>query len=110
MDNYALHAASAIAGVSSFRAFAGFGFPLFADKLYESVGYGRYRIVAAWLDAERKTPTSQVGGTQFLLLSAWSLDALLPSYFIDMAPDYARGARRPRLNNNHEQKSYSESL
>ncbi|KAG7441627.1 MFS general substrate transporter [Guyanagaster necrorhizus] len=40
VDNYALHAASAIAGVSSFRAFAGFGFPLFADKMYERVGDG----------------------------------------------------------------------
>lgn len=40
VDNYALHAASAIAGVSSFRAFAGFGFPLFADKMYGNLGYG----------------------------------------------------------------------
>ncbi|KIJ36526.1 hypothetical protein M422DRAFT_61151 [Sphaerobolus stellatus SS14] len=30
VDSYALHAASAIAGVVSFRALAGFGFPLFA--------------------------------------------------------------------------------
>ncbi|KAJ3907516.1 MFS general substrate transporter [Lentinula edodes] len=40
VDNYALHAASAISGVVSFRAFAGFGFPLFADELYEKLGYG----------------------------------------------------------------------
>ncbi|KAK0455696.1 MFS general substrate transporter [Desarmillaria tabescens] len=40
VDNYALHAASAISGVSSFRAFAGFGFPLFADKMYEKLGDG----------------------------------------------------------------------
>ncbi|KAK7062635.1 hypothetical protein VNI00_000123 [Paramarasmius palmivorus] len=40
VDNYALHAASAIAGVSSFRAFAGFGFPLFADKMYAKLGDG----------------------------------------------------------------------
>ncbi|KAG6816236.1 hypothetical protein H0H87_007563, partial [Tephrocybe sp. NHM501043] len=39
VDNYALHAASAIAGVSSFRAFAGFGFPLFADGMYKKLGY-----------------------------------------------------------------------
>lgn len=32
VDNYALLAASAIASVSSFRAFAGFGFPLFAGR------------------------------------------------------------------------------
>ena len=30
VDSYALHAASAIAGVVSFRALAGFGFPLLA--------------------------------------------------------------------------------
>ncbi|KAF8075787.1 MFS general substrate transporter [Lyophyllum atratum] len=40
VDNYALHAASAIAGVSSFRALAGFGFPLFADKMYAKLGDG----------------------------------------------------------------------
>ncbi|GLB33199.1 putative MFS polyamine transporter [Lyophyllum shimeji] len=40
VDNYALHAASAIAGVSSFRAFAGFGFPLFADQMYGKLGDG----------------------------------------------------------------------
>ncbi|KAF5390676.1 hypothetical protein D9757_002566 [Collybiopsis confluens] len=40
VDNYALHAASAIAGVVSFRAFAGFGFPLFADQMYGKLGDG----------------------------------------------------------------------
>ncbi|KAJ3838122.1 MFS general substrate transporter [Lentinula raphanica] len=40
VDNYALHAASAIAGVVSFRAFAGFGFPLFADQMFGNLGYG----------------------------------------------------------------------
>jgi hypothetical protein len=40
VDSYALHAASAIAGVVSFRAFAGFAFPLFADKMYGVLGYG----------------------------------------------------------------------
>ncbi|KXN88346.1 hypothetical protein AN958_07491, partial [Leucoagaricus sp. SymC.cos] len=40
VDNYALYAASAIAGVSSFRALAGFGFPLFADKMYAQLGDG----------------------------------------------------------------------
>lgn len=42
VDNYSLHAASAIAGVSSFRAFAGFGFPLFADSMYRSLGDGTF--------------------------------------------------------------------
>ncbi|KZV94680.1 MFS general substrate transporter [Exidia glandulosa HHB12029] len=40
VDNYALLAASAIAAVSSFRAFAGFGFPLFADAMYSKLGDG----------------------------------------------------------------------
>ncbi|KAJ7323833.1 MFS general substrate transporter [Mycena albidolilacea] len=35
VDSYAIHTASAIGGVSSFRAFAGFGFPLFADEVYQ---------------------------------------------------------------------------
>ncbi|EEB87788.1 hypothetical protein MPER_14719, partial [Moniliophthora perniciosa FA553] len=38
VDNYALHAASAIAAVSSFRALAGFGFPLFADGMSDKLG------------------------------------------------------------------------
>ncbi|KAJ7679300.1 MFS general substrate transporter [Mycena polygramma] len=40
VDCYAIYAASAIAGVSSFRAFAGFGFPLFADEMYARLGDG----------------------------------------------------------------------
>jgi hypothetical protein len=40
VDSYALHAASAIAAVVSFRALAGFGFPLFANAMYSVLGYG----------------------------------------------------------------------
>ncbi|KAL0948956.1 hypothetical protein HGRIS_009061 [Hohenbuehelia grisea] len=40
VDNYSIHAASAIAAASSFRALAGFGFPLFADKMYGALGDG----------------------------------------------------------------------
>lgn len=40
VDSYAVYAASAIAGVTSFRALAGFGFPLFADKIYGQLGNG----------------------------------------------------------------------
>ncbi|KAJ7847612.1 MFS general substrate transporter [Mycena olivaceomarginata] len=40
VDSYAIYAASAIAAVSSFRAFAGFGFPLFADEIYARLGDG----------------------------------------------------------------------
>lgn len=41
VDSYAVYAASAIAGVTSFRALAGFGFPLFADKIYGQLGNGK---------------------------------------------------------------------
>ena len=44
VDSYALHAASAIAGVVSFRAFAGFSFPLFADRMYRILGYGESKL------------------------------------------------------------------
>jgi hypothetical protein len=44
VDSYAIHAASAIAGVSSFRAFAGFGFPLFADEMYAQLGDGVFLL------------------------------------------------------------------
>ncbi|KAJ7715688.1 MFS general substrate transporter [Mycena metata] len=40
VDSYAIYAASAIAAVSSFRAFAGFGFPLFTDEMYARLGDG----------------------------------------------------------------------
>ncbi|KAF8994559.1 MFS general substrate transporter [Cyathus striatus] len=40
VDSYSMYAASAIAGVTSFRALAGFGFPLFADKMYGALGDG----------------------------------------------------------------------
>ncbi|KAF5364690.1 hypothetical protein D9758_005621 [Tetrapyrgos nigripes] len=50
VDNYALHAASAIAGVTSFRAFAGFGFPLFADQMYVKLGDERISLFAVFLD------------------------------------------------------------
>jgi hypothetical protein len=40
VDSYSLHGASAIAAVVSFRAFAGFGFPLFANAMYNVLGYG----------------------------------------------------------------------
>ncbi|TDL22205.1 MFS general substrate transporter [Rickenella mellea] len=49
VDNYALHAASAISGVSSFRALAGFGFPLFASDLYGKLGDGWGNTVLALL-------------------------------------------------------------
>ena len=40
IDAFTLHAASALAAVSCLRSFAGFGFPLFAPKLWDGLGYG----------------------------------------------------------------------
>ncbi|KAG8755599.1 hypothetical protein FRC11_005916, partial [Ceratobasidium sp. 423] len=40
VDTYGLHAASAVAAVSSFRSIAGFAFPLFADKMFTALGVG----------------------------------------------------------------------
>ncbi|KAF7970479.1 hypothetical protein HWV62_23837 [Athelia sp. TMB] len=40
IDAFTLHAASALAAVSCLRSFAGFGFPLFAPKLWSGLGYG----------------------------------------------------------------------
>jgi len=47
VDNYALYAASAISACSSFRALAGFGFPLFANQLYGNLGIGMGSTVLA---------------------------------------------------------------
>ncbi|KAG8989747.1 hypothetical protein FRB90_002093 [Tulasnella sp. 427] len=40
VDHYTLHAASAIGATSSFRSLAGFGFPLFANSMFRSLGLG----------------------------------------------------------------------
>ena len=40
IDAYTKYAASAVAAITFLRSLAGFGFPLFAPNLYESLGYG----------------------------------------------------------------------
>ncbi|CAE6435382.1 unnamed protein product [Rhizoctonia solani] len=40
VDTYGLHAASAVAAVSSFRSIAGFAFPLFSTKMFTALGVG----------------------------------------------------------------------
>ncbi|KAJ7591012.1 MFS polyamine transporter [Mycena floridula] len=47
VDSYTLYAASALAAVSTLRAIAGFGFPLFAPAMYQSLGYGKGNTVLA---------------------------------------------------------------
>ncbi|CAE6525143.1 unnamed protein product [Rhizoctonia solani] len=41
VDTYGLHAASAVAAVSSFRSIAGFAFPLFSEKMFTALGIGK---------------------------------------------------------------------
>jgi hypothetical protein len=40
IDTFTLYAASAIAAAAAARSLCGFGFPLFAPALFESLGYG----------------------------------------------------------------------
>lgn len=40
IDNYKLHAASAIGAGAAFRSLAGFGFPLFATAMFNKLGDG----------------------------------------------------------------------
>ncbi|EMC91832.1 hypothetical protein BAUCODRAFT_152196 [Baudoinia panamericana UAMH 10762] len=40
IDCYTKYAASAVAAITTLRSLAGFGFPLFAPSLYDSLGYG----------------------------------------------------------------------
>ncbi|KAH9474417.1 Efflux pump vrtL [Psilocybe cubensis] len=47
VDTFTLHAASALAAVSTLRALAGFGFPLFAPSMYASLGYGKGNTILA---------------------------------------------------------------
>ncbi|KZP31926.1 MFS polyamine transporter [Athelia psychrophila] len=47
IDAFTLHAASALAAVSTLRSFAGFGFPLFAPAMYAGLGWGRANTVLA---------------------------------------------------------------
>ncbi|KAJ3711263.1 MFS polyamine transporter [Lentinula guzmanii] len=41
VDVFTLYAASGIASVSCLRSFCGFGFPLFAEAMFNSLGYGK---------------------------------------------------------------------
>ncbi|KAJ3761999.1 MFS polyamine transporter [Lentinula raphanica] len=41
VDVFTLYAASGIASVSCLRSFCGFGFPLFAEAMFDSLGYGK---------------------------------------------------------------------
>ncbi|KAI8618117.1 MFS multidrug transporter [Chytriomyces sp. MP71] len=49
VDVYMMYSASALAAVSSLRSLAGFGFPLFADNLYDQLGYGWGNSVLAFV-------------------------------------------------------------
>lgn len=47
VDAFTLHAASALAAVAFLRSLAGFGFPLFAPAMYNSLGYGKGNTILA---------------------------------------------------------------
>ncbi|KAG6830992.1 hypothetical protein H0H92_013464 [Tricholoma furcatifolium] len=47
VDTFALHAASALAGVACVRSLAGFGFPLFAPAMFNALGYGKGSTILA---------------------------------------------------------------
>ncbi|KAI0820950.1 hypothetical protein BC629DRAFT_411909 [Irpex lacteus] len=47
IDSFSRFAASALAAVSCFRSFAGFGFPLFAPYMYKALGYGKGDTILA---------------------------------------------------------------
>nr|GAT52842.1 MFS polyamine transporter [Mycena chlorophos] len=47
VDAFALYAASALAAATCLRSFCGFGFPLFAQAMYKSLGYGKGDTILA---------------------------------------------------------------
>ncbi|PYI09850.1 synaptic vesicle transporter [Aspergillus sclerotiicarbonarius CBS 121057] len=49
VDSYQIYAASAMAACAILRSLAGFGFPLFAPYLYQSLGYGWGTSVLAFI-------------------------------------------------------------
>ncbi|KZP20080.1 MFS polyamine transporter [Athelia psychrophila] len=49
IDTFGMWSASALAAVSCFRSLAGFGFPLFAPAMYNSLGYGKADTILAAL-------------------------------------------------------------
>ena len=48
IDSYTPYAASGLAGGTTLRSLAGFGFPLFAPKMYDALGYGWGNSVVAF--------------------------------------------------------------
>ncbi|EMD41905.1 hypothetical protein CERSUDRAFT_79517 [Gelatoporia subvermispora B] len=47
IDAFTAYAASALAAVSCFRSLAGFGFPLFAQAMFNALGYGKGSVILA---------------------------------------------------------------
>ncbi|KAJ7506741.1 MFS polyamine transporter [Mycena galericulata] len=47
VDAFALYAASALAAASCLRSLCGFGFPLFAEAMYQKLGYGKGDTILA---------------------------------------------------------------
>lgn len=81
VDSYAVYAASAIAGVTSFRALAGFGFPLFSDKIYGQLGDGKPSIPLGCL-SNNKTETRALSGWGNTILALICLVIGCPAPFV----------------------------
>jgi hypothetical protein len=58
VDAYSSHAASAGAAVAFLRTLAGFGFPLFADPMYQALGYGWGNSLLAFIAIGFGLPSS----------------------------------------------------
>lgn len=87
VDSYAVYAASAIAGVTSFRALAGFGFPLFADKIYGKLGNGILFYFTARFSYRYTVLTSSSGwGNTILALVCLVIGCPAPFVFYKYGP------------------------
>jgi len=72
VDHYALYAASAIGGASSFRSLAGFGFPLFANAMFNKLGLGWGNTLLALLALAVGGPAPYVFYKYGARIRAWS--------------------------------------
>ncbi|KAG9050848.1 hypothetical protein FS837_001958 [Tulasnella sp. UAMH 9824] len=72
VDHYTLHAASAIGATSSFRSLAGFGFPLFANAMFRSLGLGWGNTLLAFVAVAICIPSPYIFYHYGARIRAWS--------------------------------------
>ncbi|KAG8997844.1 hypothetical protein FRB94_007415 [Tulasnella sp. JGI-2019a] len=73
VDTYTLYAASAIGAASSFRSLAGFGFPLFANAMFNKLGLGWGNTLLALVAMSIGIPAPILFYKYGARLRAWSL-------------------------------------